>query len=85
MAPVRQDGRRATSGSGNPEAAARQPAQPKLRSRKHGAAVPLDELDKKLLNLMQGSFPIEPRPYLRVAELADVSEDEVMSRVRHLL
>jgi DNA-binding Lrp family transcriptional regulator len=64
---------------------ARKPASPKLRSRKHGAAVPLDELDKKLLNLMQGSFPIEPRPYLRVAELADVSEDEVMSRVRHLL
>jgi DNA-binding Lrp family transcriptional regulator len=47
--------------------------------------VPLDELDKKLLNLMQGSFPIAPRPYLRVAELAGVSEDEVMARVRHLL
>ena len=59
-------------------------AQPKL-SRKHGAAVPLDELDKKLLNLMQGRFPIEPRPYLRVAELAEMSEDEVMSRVQHLL
>src|SRR4051794_32117326 len=34
---------------------------------------------------MQGKFPIEPRPYLRVAELADVSEDEVMERVRHLI
>ena len=31
---------------------------PKLRSRKDGAAVALDELDKRLLNLMQGSFPI---------------------------
>jgi DNA-binding Lrp family transcriptional regulator len=60
-------------------------AQPKLRSRKHGAAIPLDELDKKLLNLMQGKFPIEPRPYLRVAELAEVSEDEVMQRVQHLI
>jgi DNA-binding Lrp family transcriptional regulator len=60
-------------------------AQPKLRSRKHGAAIPLDETDKKLLNLMQGRFPIEPRPYLRVAELAEVSEDEVMRRVQHLL
>jgi DNA-binding Lrp family transcriptional regulator len=47
--------------------------------------VPLDELDKKLLNLMQGRFPIEPRPYLRVAELAEVSEDEVMRRVQHLI
>ena len=27
-------------------------------SRKHGAAIPLTELDKRLLNLMQGSFPI---------------------------
>ena len=42
-------------------------------------------MDKKLLNLMQGKFPIEPRPYLRVAELAEVSEDEVMQRVQHLL
>ena len=38
-------------------------AVPKVRSRKDGAAVPLDELDKKLLNLMQGSFPLAPRPY----------------------
>jgi DNA-binding Lrp family transcriptional regulator len=60
-------------------------AQPKLRSRKHGAAIPLDELDKKLLNLMQGKFPLEPRPYLRVAELAEVPEDEVMRRVQHLI
>ena len=38
---------------------------PKVRSRKDGAAVPLDELDKKLLNLMQGSFPLAPRPVRR--------------------
>ena len=42
-------------------------AVPKLRSRKHGAAVPLDELDRRLLNLMQGSFPLAPRPYAAVA------------------
>jgi DNA-binding Lrp family transcriptional regulator len=60
-------------------------AAPKLRSRKHGAAIPLDDLDKRLLNLMQGSFPIEPRPYLRVAQLARVDESEVISRVQHLL
>jgi siroheme decarboxylase len=60
-------------------------ATPKLRSRKHGAAIPLDELDKRLLNLMQGSFPIAPRPYARVAELAEISEREVMDRVQHLL
>ncbi len=57
----------------------------KVRSRKGGSAVPLDELDKKLLNLMQGSFPLAPRPYEHVAGLAEVSEDEVMRRVQRLL
>jgi siroheme decarboxylase len=60
-------------------------ATPKLRSRKHGAAIPLEELDRRLLNLMQGRFPIEPRPYKRVAELAEISEEDAMARVRHLL
>jgi DNA-binding Lrp family transcriptional regulator len=60
-------------------------ATPKLRSRKHGAAIPLEDLDKKLLNLMQGRFPIEPRPYARVAELAEISEQEAMTRVQRLL
>jgi DNA-binding Lrp family transcriptional regulator len=60
-------------------------ATPKLRSRKHGAAIPLEELDRRLLNLMQGRFPIEPRPYARVAELAEITEQETMARVQHLL
>ena len=62
-------------------------AQPiaKVRSRKDGSAVPLDELDKRLLNLLQGSFPIAPRPYAAVADLAGVREDEVLSRTKRLL
>jgi DNA-binding Lrp family transcriptional regulator len=60
-------------------------ATPKLRSRKDGAAIPLDDLDRRLLNLMQGSFPIASRPYEHVASLAEVSEGEVMSRVQRLL
>ncbi len=60
-------------------------AIPKLRSRKFGAAIPLDELDRKLLNLMQGSFGLVPRPYEAVARAAGTSEDEVMRRVRHLI
>ena len=62
-------------------------AQPvaKVRSRKDGSAVPLDELDKKLLNLLQGSFPLEPRPFAHVAGLAEVSEDEVLRRAARLL
>ncbi len=60
-------------------------AVPKLRSRKDGAAVALDERDKQLLDLMQSKFPLEPRPYGRVAELAGMAEDEVLQRVRRLL
>ena len=60
-------------------------AVPKLRSREGGAAVPLDELDKRLLNLLQGSFPLEPRPFARVGELAGIFEDEVLRRTRRLL
>jgi DNA-binding Lrp family transcriptional regulator len=58
---------------------------PKLRARKHGAAIPLDELDKRLLNLMQGSFPIAQRPYQHVAAKAEITEDEAMACVRRLL
>jgi DNA-binding Lrp family transcriptional regulator len=58
---------------------------PKLRSRKDGAAVPLDDLDKRLLNLMQGKFPVAARPYQHVASEAGVSEPEVLTRVQRLL
>jgi DNA-binding Lrp family transcriptional regulator len=58
---------------------------PKLRSRKHGAAIVLTDLDKRLLNLMQGQFPIAPRPYQHVAGAAGITEDEVMARVATLL
>src|SRR5438270_3771800 len=57
----------------------------KVRSRSDGAAVPLDALDRRLLNLMQGSFPIAARPYEHVAACAGVSEQEAMERVRRLL
>ena len=62
-------------------------AQPiaKVRSRREGSAVPLDELDRKLLNLLQGSFPIALRPYAHVAELAGVPEEEVLTRTKRLL
>jgi DNA-binding Lrp family transcriptional regulator len=56
-----------------------------LRSRKDGAAIPLDELDKRLLNLMQGRFPIAPRPYQSVAAEAGITEEEAIRRVHHLL
>jgi siroheme decarboxylase len=58
---------------------------PKLRSRKHGAAIPLTEADKRLLNLMQGSFPIARRPYAEVAEKAGIGEQDAIARVQELI
>jgi siroheme decarboxylase len=69
----------------SPDAERASSATPKLRSRKDGAAVALDDVDRKLLNLMQGKFPIAPRPYRHVAELGGLSEEEAMSRVQRLL
>jgi len=60
-------------------------ATPKVRARKDGAAVALDDLDRKLLNLMQGSFPLEPRPYAAVAAAAGASQEETLQRVARLL
>jgi DNA-binding Lrp family transcriptional regulator len=57
----------------------------KVRSRKDGTAAPIDDLDRKLLNLMQGSFPLETKPYAAVATLAELPEAEVMTRVQRLL
>ena len=60
-------------------------AHPKIRSRKDGAAAPLDDVDRRVLNLMQGSFPLDPRPYAAVATAAELTEDEVLRRVQRLL
>ncbi|HEX5194925.1 MAG TPA: AsnC family transcriptional regulator [Solirubrobacteraceae bacterium] len=58
---------------------------PKLRSRKEGAAIALDAVDKRLLNLMQGQFPIAVKPYEHVAGQTGISEQEAMQRVQRLL
>jgi DNA-binding Lrp family transcriptional regulator len=60
-------------------------AVPKIRSRNDGAAVPLSDLDRKLLNQMQGSFPLDQRPYLRVAEVLGITEEQVLSDIQRLL
>jgi DNA-binding Lrp family transcriptional regulator len=57
----------------------------KIRSRKDGSAAPIDDVDRRLLNLMQGSFPLASRPFASVAQAAELTEDEVMRRVQRLL
>ena len=57
----------------------------KVRSRKDGSAIPLDDLDRKLLNLLQGKFGLSERPFAHVAQLAEVDEDEVLRRTKRLV
>jgi siroheme decarboxylase len=57
----------------------------KVRSRRHGSAVPLDATDKHVLNLMQGRFPLVERPFAAVADEAGLPEAEVLQRVQRLL
>ncbi len=75
----------ASAAAGRAGAAGRAKGTPKLRSRAEGAAVALDELDRRLLNLMQGSFPLEPHPYAAVARAAEISEKQALQRVGRLL
>ena len=60
-------------------------ATPKLRSRKGGAAVPLDDADRRLMNLLQSSFPLDPEPFSLLAPEAALPADEVKARAQRLL
>jgi len=44
----------------------------------------MDDIDKKILDIIQSGFPLDPRPYAVVGEQLGVSEDEVLTRVRGL-
>jgi DNA-binding Lrp family transcriptional regulator len=56
-----------------------------VRSRKDGAAIPLDETDKRLMNLLQSNFPLVPEPYAQLAREHDLDLDELMERTQRLL
>ncbi|HXR32009.1 MAG TPA: Lrp/AsnC family transcriptional regulator [Solirubrobacterales bacterium] len=59
--------------------------QSKARTRKDGAAIPLDETDKRLMNLLQSSFPLDPEPFALIASEADLDLDDVLARTQRLL
>jgi DNA-binding Lrp family transcriptional regulator len=60
-------------------------ARHKVRSRAGGSAIPLDEDDKKLLNVMQGRFELTERPYEHIAQLTGLEEADVLARLKRLL
>ncbi len=59
--------------------------QSKARSRKDGAAIPLDETDKRLMNLLQSSFPLDPEPFALLASEAELELEDILARTRRLL
>ncbi len=44
----------------------------------------IDAVDRRILSLIQSSFPLESRPYAVIGEAAGISEDEAFDRVRAL-
>jgi len=59
--------------------------QPKLRARRDGAAIPLDDSDRRLMNLLQSSFPLEEEPFVAIAAAAALPLEEVLTRTQRLL
>lgn len=42
----------------------------------------LDDLDKKIIAIMQEEFPLVAEPYLQIAEKLGISEDELLKRLK---
>jgi siroheme decarboxylase len=59
--------------------------QPKVRSRKDGAAIALDDTDKRLMNMLQSSFPLVAEPYARLAHDSELDLDDLMARTQRLV
>jgi DNA-binding Lrp family transcriptional regulator len=57
----------------------------KARSRQGGAAVPLDDADKRLMNLLQSRFPLDPEPFAQIAAEAELDLEDVLARTQRLL
>jgi siroheme decarboxylase len=47
--------------------------------------VPLDETDRRLMNLLQSSFPLQREPFAPIATEAGLAVDEVKARTQRLL
>jgi DNA-binding Lrp family transcriptional regulator len=59
--------------------------KPKLRSRKGGSAIPLDDVDKRVMNLLQSRFPLTERPFEPIATEAEIGVEDLMERTQRLL
>jgi DNA-binding Lrp family transcriptional regulator len=48
-------------------------------------AATLDDIDRRIVNALQEGFPLSPRPYAEAAQRLGLSEDDLISRLKHLL
>ena len=45
----------------------------------------MDDIDRRLIDVLQGGFPVSERPYAEVGGRLGLGEDEVIERLRRLL
>jgi DNA-binding Lrp family transcriptional regulator len=45
----------------------------------------MDELDRRIINRLQGGFPVCERPFQEAAEQLDTTESELITRIRCML
>ncbi len=45
----------------------------------------VDELDKKIISLLQKDIPVDPRPYKVIADQLDAEEDEILKRIESMV
>ena len=46
--------------------------------------VPMDEIDRRIINALQGGFPIYPAPYAAAAESIGIDQDDLLRRLQRL-
>jgi DNA-binding Lrp family transcriptional regulator len=49
------------------------------------AAAPLDEIDRRIINALQGGFPIADEPYREVANSLGLAEGDLLARLERML
>ena len=46
--------------------------------------VEIDNIDKRLLNILQNDFPIVENPFVQIGKILNISEDEIIYRIKTL-
>jgi DNA-binding Lrp family transcriptional regulator len=59
-------------------------AKPHMTNSKTSAPISLDETDRTLLQMLQDDFPIVQEPWLEIGSKVNISEEEVISRLKRL-